>query len=191
MAGLTAGSSWTHLIPGLILAGVGSGLVNPALAGTAVGVVPPRQAGMASGMNTTFRQVGIATGIAVFGTLFASRLTGDIVSGLRATPAAGQAHAVATAVTQGQAQQAIAGLPRGVQRVAGEAVRAAFVSGLNEILVVSGIAALIMAVAALVLIRNKDFAAHAPSPSGPPAAAEGAGPAVDAEPRLAPDPAER
>jgi len=203
MAGLTAASGWTHLIAGLILAGVGSGLVNPALAGTAVGVVQPRQAGMASGMNTTFRQVGIATGIAVFGTLFASKLTGDIVSGLRATPASGQAHAVATAVSQGQGQQAIAALPHGAQRVAGAVVRSAFVSGLNEILLVSGIAALVMAVAALILIRSKDFAAHAPAPAGPagqarpdspPAAAAepvGSGPATAAPTSLAREAPER
>jgi EmrB/QacA subfamily drug resistance transporter len=193
MASLTVSSGWTHLIAGLVLAGLGSGLINPALAGTAVGVVPPRQAGMASGMNTTFRQVGIATGIAVFGTLFASRLTSDIVGGLSATPAAGQARAVATAVTQGQAHQAIAGLPHNAQRVAGEVVRAAFVSGLNEILVVSGVAALIAAVVATAAIRSKDFAAHAPSPSGPPAGADqGSGPDAEAGPRLvAPDPAER
>jgi EmrB/QacA subfamily drug resistance transporter len=168
MAGLTAGSSWTHLIPGLVLTGVGSGLVNPALAGTAVGVVPPRQAGMASGMNTTFRQVGIATGIAVFGTLFATKVSDDIVSGLRGTPVAGHAHAVATAVKQGQGTQAIAALPHSVQRAVGQAVRTAFVSGLNEILVVSGIAALVAAVATLVLIRAKDFAAQAPAQPGPP-----------------------
>jgi hypothetical protein len=172
MAGLSAGSSWTHLIPGLVLTGVGSGLVNPALAGTAVGVVSHREAGMASGMNTTFRQVGIATGIAVYGTLFATRLTNDIVSGLRGTPVAGQAHGVATAVSQGEGLQAISTLPRGVQRTAGEVVRAGFVSGLNEILVVAGVAALVAAVASLVLIRSKDFAARTPSPAGPPAAAE-------------------
>jgi EmrB/QacA subfamily drug resistance transporter len=183
MAGLIAASGWTHLIPGLILAGVGSGLVNPALAGTAVGVVPPRQAGMASGMNTTFRQVGIATGIAVFGTLFTSRLTSDIVSGLRATPGAAHAHALATAVSQGEGRQVISRLPHAAQQAAGSVVRTAFVSGLNEILVVSGVAALVMAVAALALIRAKDFAAHAPSQAGQ-AAAEvpsGTGPANAAE----------
>jgi EmrB/QacA subfamily drug resistance transporter len=182
MAGLSAASGWTHLIAGLVLVGVGSGLVNPALAGTAVGVVQPRQAGMASGMNTTFRQVGIATGIAVFGTLFTSRITDQIVSGLRATPAAGRARGVATAVSQGQGQAAIAALPHGTQRVAGAVVRSAFVSGLNEILLVSGVAALVMAVAAMILIRSKDFAAHAPSPAGPGAeAAQSPGPAA-AEP---------
>jgi predicted MFS family arabinose efflux permease len=182
MAGLTAASGWTHLIPGLILAGVGSGLINPALASTAVGVVPPRQAGMASGMNTTFRQVGIATGIAVFGTLFTSKLTSDIVNGLRATPGASHAHALATAVGQGEGRQVIARLPHAAQQAAGSVVRTAFVSGLNEILVVSGVAALVMAVAAFVLIRGKDFAAHAPSQAGRAAAQvpSGADPATAA-----------
>jgi predicted MFS family arabinose efflux permease len=35
-------------------------------------VVPPQQAGMASGINSTFRQVGIAAGIALLGTLFSN-----------------------------------------------------------------------------------------------------------------------
>ena len=48
MRGLHAGSSWTHLILGFAVAGVGSGLVNPPLASTAVGVVAPKDAGMAS-----------------------------------------------------------------------------------------------------------------------------------------------
>jgi EmrB/QacA subfamily drug resistance transporter len=76
MRGITADSSWTHLIPGFIVSGLGSGLVNPPLASTAVGVVEPRDAGMASGINTTFRQVGIATAIAALGTIFASKLDG-------------------------------------------------------------------------------------------------------------------
>ena len=56
--------------PGFLVAGVGVGLINPPLASTAVGVVPPQRAGMASGINITFRQVGIATGIAGLGALF-------------------------------------------------------------------------------------------------------------------------
>ena len=74
MRGLNAGSDWTHLIPGMIVGGAGIGLVNPPLASTAVGVVAPQRAGMASGINSTFRQVGIATGIALLGTLFSSQV---------------------------------------------------------------------------------------------------------------------
>ncbi|MGW5521204.1 MFS transporter [Gordonia sp. NPDC003950] len=85
MAGLDADSSWTHLIPGLIVAGIGSGLVNPPLAATAVGVVGVHQSGMASGINTTFRQIGIAVGIAVYGSIFSTR----IASSLHDNPAGG------------------------------------------------------------------------------------------------------
>jgi predicted MFS family arabinose efflux permease len=76
MHGISADSSWTHLIPGFVVAGAGSGMVNPPLASTAVGVVEARDAGMASGINTTFRQVGIATAIAALGSIFASKLSG-------------------------------------------------------------------------------------------------------------------
>ena len=44
MRGLDAGSAWTHLIPGMIVGGIGIGIVNPPLASTAVGVVPPQRA---------------------------------------------------------------------------------------------------------------------------------------------------
>ena len=79
MARVETDSGWTLLLPGFVLAGIGIGLTNPALASTAVGVVPPERSGMASGTNSTFRQVGIATGIAGLGALFqhtiASKLT--------------------------------------------------------------------------------------------------------------------
>jgi EmrB/QacA subfamily drug resistance transporter len=70
MTAVTATSSWTALIPGFVLQGAGVGLVNPALASAAIGVVPPNRSGMASGANSTFRQVGIATGIAGLGAVF-------------------------------------------------------------------------------------------------------------------------
>ena len=71
MRGLAVDSSPWHLVPGFIVAGIGSGFVNPALASTAVGVVEPASSGMASGINSTFRQVGIAVSIAALGSIFA------------------------------------------------------------------------------------------------------------------------
>ncbi|MEP9383036.1 MFS transporter [Nocardioides sp. KR10-350] len=90
MSGLDAGSDWTHLIVGLLLGGVGAGLVNAPLASTAVGVVHHHQAGMASGANTTFRQIGIAVGIAAYGSIFAAALRGHAALG----PRAAYAHAL-------------------------------------------------------------------------------------------------
>ena len=44
MRDLTPASGWTHLLPGMILAGIGAGLVNVPLVSTAVGVVEPARA---------------------------------------------------------------------------------------------------------------------------------------------------
>ena len=64
MRGLAADSDWTVLLAGFLVAGAGAGIVNPPFASTAVGVVAPQDTGMASGINTTCRQVGIATAVA-------------------------------------------------------------------------------------------------------------------------------
>ena len=82
MHGITPGSDWTKLLPGFVIAGVGIGFVNAPLASTAVSVVEPRRAGMAAGINTTFRQIGIATGIAGLGAIFQSKHT--LIDGLNA-----------------------------------------------------------------------------------------------------------
>jgi hypothetical protein len=74
MSRVTPSSGWTVLLPGFLIAGVGIGLVNAPLASTAVSTVQQERAGMASGINNTFRQLGIATGIAALGAVFASKV---------------------------------------------------------------------------------------------------------------------
>jgi EmrB/QacA subfamily drug resistance transporter len=154
MSGLDAGSKWTALLPGFLLAGAGIGLTNPAIASTAVGVVEQRRAGMASGVNSTFRQVGIATGIAGLGAIFQSTVTSKILDALADSGAQRPA---------GAALPPSEVLAQGNPRVLGPA-REAFVTGwtsaLNEILVIGGVVALAGAVAALLLVRSHDFVAH-------------------------------
>jgi len=125
MRGLEPSSEWTQLIPGFIVAGLGSGLVNPPLASTAIGVVAPQSAGMASGINSTFRQIGIATSVAALGSILATREAGTT----------GPAHA------------------------------AAFLSGLNELFLISGLIALSTGALALLLIRQRDFVTDALEPA--------------------------
>src|SRR3712207_3084116 len=73
MSGIDAGSEWTTLLGGFLVAGAGIGLLNPVIADVALSVVPKEQSGMASGINDTFRQVGIAVGIAAWGAIFLGR----------------------------------------------------------------------------------------------------------------------
>ena len=159
MRGLDAGSAWTHLIPGMIVGGVGIGMVNPPLASTAVGVVRPQQAGMASGINSTFRQVGIATGIALLGTLFSNKVKDEVLARVAAVPGLShQGPRIATAVQSGEIRKVIGQLPEHARQAVGEITRAAFTTGLNDILLVAAIIALLSGVVALAAIRGKDFA---------------------------------
>src|SRR6201991_4555579 len=78
MAGLNLHSEWTALLAGFVLSGIGVGLVNPVIADVALSVVPKEQSGMAAGINDTFRQVGIAVGIAAWGAIFLSRGASEV-----------------------------------------------------------------------------------------------------------------
>jgi EmrB/QacA subfamily drug resistance transporter len=164
MSGLDAASSWTHLAAGLVIAGIGSGLVNPPLASTAVGVVTPERSGMASGINTTFRQIGLAVGIAAYGTIFTASLQHHIATSLGETSGgSGRAARVVASIQQGNAAHAIASVPATVRTNLIDAIRTGFASSLNELLVISGTLALAGAICALALIRGKDFIANAPN----------------------------
>ncbi len=160
MRGLTPTSSWTALLAGFIVAGAGVGLVNPALASTAIGVVPPQRSGMASGINNTFRQVGIATGIAGLGALFESRISSQLAPHLSGTSAAGQAGLIGKAVAAGGTQKVLQSVPHADRARAAAGVHIAFTSAMNEILLVAGVFALVGAVLAVILVRGSDFVTY-------------------------------
>jgi EmrB/QacA subfamily drug resistance transporter len=147
---LDAGSSWTALVPGLALAGVGTGLVAPALAGAALAAVPPERAGMAGGAVNTFRQLGYALGVAVFGTVVTSRMTDTLP------------HEQAHALAGGGADALRAG---GVPE---ETLRTAFTSGLDTAAIAAGTAGLLAGIAVLVLVRGPRRGAAGKAPEGGP-----------------------
>jgi predicted MFS family arabinose efflux permease len=162
MHGITLSDSWTHLIAGLLIAGIGAGFINVPLASTAVGVVEPQRAGMASGINSTLRQVGTATGIAALGSIFASRIRGTITSQLASTPLKSASGSIANAVLSGQTS-APAGThaSAAVTHLVRSAADQGLINGLNEVLVIGAVLAFAAAIGCGFLIRQKDFEASA------------------------------
>jgi EmrB/QacA subfamily drug resistance transporter len=155
MSGIDPKQDWTALLPGLIVSAFGIGMVNPALATTAVGVVEPQRSGMASGINSTFRQVGIATGVALWGAVFASAVDDRV-------------RAFASAVG-GKAPSGGSGsfsdfISFGAYRQIGEQAvlpgRDAFLQGFDTIVLIAGIFAIVSGVLCAWLIRPRDFVAH-------------------------------
>ncbi|MEU7577023.1 MFS transporter [Streptomyces sp. NPDC041068] len=135
MAVLDASSSWVALTPGLTLAGIGAGLVAPALAGAALAAVPPANSGMAGGAVNTFRQLGYAVGVALFGTVLTSRMQDSLGHDAAHTAAGGGASALHGTVSV-------------------DAVRSAFASGLNGASLTAGVTGLVAGILVLVLVRT-------------------------------------
>ena len=189
MSRTTPTSAWTVLLPGFILCGIGIGTVNPALANGAIAVVQPQRSGMASGANNTFRQVGIATGIAVLGAVFQSQIIAHTTAALNKTANGvdvlrhGGA-ALHGALAAGQVQQASQHIPlAGARAALTSAYHVGFSATLNHLMIIGAVVAFVGAVGAVTLVRQRDFVvpgAPAPGAAGGPPEGDVAVPAVHA-----------
>ena len=159
MSGVEAGSEWTTLFGGFLLAGVGVGLLNPVIADVALSVVPKEQSGMASGINDTFRQVGIAVGIAAWGAVFLGRGAAKVEELAAGTPAAtgDRPRELVEATSSGNLDSALQAYPAGTRDTVETAAREGFLAGFNEILVLGGGLSIVGALLALWLVRERDI----------------------------------
>jgi MFS family permease len=78
LGGVAADSTWVRFVPGLLVAGVASGILNAALGREAVASVPAGRSGMGSGANNTARYVGSAIGVTVVAVIVAGAPGGAI-----------------------------------------------------------------------------------------------------------------
>jgi hypothetical protein len=159
MGGLDPTQEWTALLGGFVLAGAGVGMINPVIADVAVSVVPKEQSGMASGINDTFRQVGIAIGIAAWGAIFLGRGAAKVEELASGTTAAtgDRPRELIEAVSSGNLDGALASVPAGSRETVADAARQGFLSGINDILMLGGILSIAGAIAALWLVRERDI----------------------------------
>jgi EmrB/QacA subfamily drug resistance transporter len=159
MGGLNPTDEWTALLGGFLIAGAGTGLLNPVIADVAVSVVPKEQSGMAAGINDTFRQVGIAVGIAAWGAIFLGRGAEKVEQIAAGTQAATgeRPRQLIEAVSSGNLNTALASVPPGARQGVSDAARDGFLSGLNEIFLLGGIFAFVAALFALWLVRERDI----------------------------------
>ena len=159
MSGIEAGSEWTTLLGGFLVAGVGIGLLNPVIADVALSVVPKERSGMAAGINDTFRQVGISVGVAVWGAIFIGRGAAKVSALTAGTPAAGGARPrdLVEAASSGNLQQALATIPRHAREAVADAAHQGFLAGFNDVLVLGGLVCIVGAVLALWLVREREI----------------------------------
>ena len=140
-------SGWTHLVPGLIVAGIGVGLATPTLVSSAMSAVPVHSGGMAAGAVNTMRQLGYAFGIALLGSVFSARVAHQVA-------ARGGHPEAARAVSGGQAQRLLASTPAGDRAGLDQVVHAAAAAGLNGAFLLAGVLGLAGAVIAVAGLRR-------------------------------------
>ena len=132
-----------------------------------------QQSGMASGTNSTFRQVGIATGIAGLGAVFQTQILHRTHERARRHRRAGRQW-LPTAVPPSRAHLSAATCRRRSPRSRRSAARAAlllayrvgFSATLNQLMVIAAVIAFIGAVGSFVLVRQRDFVPSFAPPTG-------------------------
>jgi len=172
MSHVHASSTWVVLLPGFLVCGVGIGITNPVLASASVSVVPPERSGMSTGAASTFRQIGIATGIAGLGAIFVHQIKSTSIAALHSTPA-GQAvlahggSRLGAALSTGGVRQVAASIPSESGRNALlTAYQTAFTTTFDHLMGIAAAIAFVGAVGSLILVRQKDFVpSHGPAGS--------------------------
>ena len=152
-----ANSSWTALIPSLIVTGTGMGIFNPTRAALAIGVAEPAKAGVASGINETFQQVGTAVGIAAVGALFQNRVANEFAASDVGRQLGHHAADQAASGISAGALDTVAAGAGGLREQVLTAGREAFLNGFHSAMTLCAVLALGAAVIALFLLRTKDL----------------------------------
>jgi EmrB/QacA subfamily drug resistance transporter len=130
LSGVTAASTFTSIVPGIMLLGAGAGLAMPAATESVMGSLPSGDTGVGAATNGTFLQTGGALGVAVIGSLLNTRYQG----GMSATLAPYHVPAGAFQAIRGS----LGGALEVAARVGGQlgaelatAARSAFISGMD------------------------------------------------------------
>ncbi|MGW3007346.1 MFS transporter [Streptomyces sp. NPDC001219] len=155
---LLGGDSYSGMLTGLIVMGVGVAFAMPTMANAIMSAIPPAKAGVGAGVNGTLMEFGQGLGVAVLGAVLNSRFVALLplaAAGAGSLPAA-------LARTRTDAERA--------------AVHDAFAAGIGTSQLVGAAAVLLGGLVAAVLLRRaertgQDTAAPAPSSGAEPAAA--------------------
>jgi EmrB/QacA subfamily drug resistance transporter len=159
MSGIDAQSEWTTLLGGFLVLGAGVGFLNPVIADVALSVVPKERSGMAAGINDTFRQVGVAVGVAVWGAIFVGQGASKVSELTAGTPVASgdQPRHLVEAMSSGSLDQALSAVPPESQQAVSNAAREGFLTGLNDVLTLGALLCFAGAALSLWLVREREI----------------------------------
>jgi EmrB/QacA subfamily drug resistance transporter len=158
LTGVRTDSGWSGLLAGFVLIGTGAGVLAPVVADVALSVVPEERSGMAAGINDTFRQVGIAVGVAVWGAIFVGHGAAKVREAAGPAIAGGRhPRLLVEAASSGSLHNALSSVPPSLRASISRAAREGFIAGFNEVMFLGALISLGGAVLALALVKEEDI----------------------------------
>jgi EmrB/QacA subfamily drug resistance transporter len=157
---LEVNSSYNMIWPAYIIGGAGIAMTMPSVSAAAMAAVDPRKAGVASGVVNSARQVGGALGIAVLGSVVATRAHNAWESSIAGLPPAAhtKAEKLSELVAGGQGER--------IAHIAGPQAQAqalqAFVHGVQGAMLIGAGLAFLASMTAFFGLRNQPVPHHAP-----------------------------
>jgi EmrB/QacA subfamily drug resistance transporter len=137
--GLDVNTSYAYVVLCVVPLTGGIALTMAPMTAAIMSVVPPRRAGAGSAMNDASRELGAALGVAVLGSVAASRYSSHLNHAISSLPAATQA--TARASLEGALRTA-EGLPGNAGAALTSAAEHAFVSGIHLAVLVGALLAI-------------------------------------------------
>jgi hypothetical protein len=145
--------TWTYtgILPGMVVIGVGAALVIPSATASVMGSLPRGDTGVGSATNGVSIQVGGALGVAVIGSLLSTRYQGRMTAALASYHLP---HAIENVIlgSIGGAQSVAARVGGATGVLLSHLARAAFISGMDLGLVTGAAVAAAAAVLALAVL---------------------------------------
>lgn len=152
---IDAGTSYAHIWPPLLMAGVGMSLVMTPMTAAVMGAVPRERAGMASATSNASREVGGVFGIALLGAIVTHIFSRDLRRSIAALQLPAALKELIVKQASHGAEQAAAALPAGVNGAALHALAGvAFVAGMHAAMVVAAAALAVGALAAAIFVHG-------------------------------------
>ena len=149
-------ASWLTVLPGCLLAGAGLGITNTPVTNTTTGSVSRERAGMASGIDMSARMISLAINIALMGFLLVQGVLQHLQIALAQSADEASWRALANRIASGNLHAANADAWVPVPPETLETIgRAALVHGFGWIMLYSGIAAWVLAVASFLIFSGR------------------------------------
>ena len=154
ISGATVTTTYAGTLAGMVLLGVGAGLVIPSGTASVMGSLPREHTGVGSATNGTFLQVGGALGVAVIGSLLATRYSGHVTAAV--APFHVPAAVLATITGSLGAALGVAAHLGGTMGAAlAHVARSAFISGMDLGLTVGAVVAAAGCLLALAVLPGR------------------------------------